>query len=107
MELVERVYEGSSSYPRTEDYALVTQMRRAAVSVPSNIAEGTARLTKKEFATFLRYSSGSLRELDTQLEIALRVGFMKRSIYDPLKARVDEVGRMLAALIKSQMGGKV
>ena len=75
MELVEFVYLISDSFPSREKFGLVSQMRRAAISVPSNIAEGAARNTSKQFLQFLFIARGSLAELQTQLELAKRLGF--------------------------------
>ena len=75
MALVRRVYELSGRFPADERFGLTAQMRRAAVSVPSNIAEGAARGTSKEFSQFLMIARGSLAELDTQLRIAHDLGF--------------------------------
>ena len=75
VELVKEVYALTARFPQTETYGLVAQMRRAAVSVPSNIAEGAARETSKEFAQFLIVARGSLSELETQLHIATELGF--------------------------------
>jgi four helix bundle protein len=74
--LVELVYKETSSFPPDESYGLCNQMRRCAVSIPSNIAEGQGRNSHKEFKRFLRIALGSLAELDTQLEISLRLGYV-------------------------------
>jgi four helix bundle protein len=76
MDLVEEVYRISGTFPAGEQFGLVSQMRRAAVSVPSNLAEGAARSSAKEFAQFLSIAKGSLSELDTQHQIALRLGYI-------------------------------
>ena len=68
MELVRQIYELTKSYPENENYGLINQMRRAAISVSANISEGAARNTKKEFIQFLHMAQGSLSELDTHLE---------------------------------------
>src|SRR5688572_16645546 len=77
MALVESVYRDTASFPREENYGLTTQIRRCAISVPSNIAEGAARNSSREYVQFLGISCGSLSELETQLELAIRLGFMK------------------------------
>ena len=77
MELVERVYSISSAFPDSERYGLTSQIRRAAVSIPSNIAEGAARKSDKELLQFLSIAIGSLAELETQYIIAIRLGFVK------------------------------
>ena len=79
MILVELVYEATSSFPRTETFGLIAQTRRAAVSVPSNIAEGAGRNSSGELAQFLGVSCGSVAELQTQLELAVRLGFLAGS----------------------------
>jgi four helix bundle protein len=76
MTLVESVYRHTSSFPREDLYGLTAQMRRAAVSIPSNIAEGAGRNSSRELLQFLGITCGSLAELDTQLELAVRLGYM-------------------------------
>jgi four helix bundle protein len=75
-----RTYEARASFPRTETYGLISQIRRAAVSVPSNIAEGQGRLTSGEFRQLLGQARGSLLEAETQLAIALDLGFLERPV---------------------------
>ena len=75
IELVENIYKLTSSFPKEENYGLISQMRRAAVSYPSNIAEGAARLSRKEFIQFVYISLGTLSELETQVIISLRLGY--------------------------------
>jgi len=74
MEMVTEVCKLTDNFPKREDYSLTDQIRRAAVSVPSNIAEGQAHHNRREFLHFLRHSSGSLAELETQLDLAQRLG---------------------------------
>ena len=76
IELVEKIYKGISGFPREEVYGITSQMRRAAVSIPSNIAEGAARNSGKEFIQFLYISLGSLSELETQVIIANKIGYL-------------------------------
>ena len=97
MNLVEMIYELTNSFPREEIYGLTNQIRRAAVSIPSNIAEGAARSGKKEFLKFLYISLGSLSEVETQLIIAKRLAYIKD--YD--ENELTEVKRMLIGLINS------
>src|SRR6266404_3749958 len=78
MDLVERIYEVTRTFPREEIYGLTSQLRRAAVSVPSNIAEGAAGRSKIQFRNYLSVAIGSLNELATQLEILWRVGYLDR-----------------------------
>jgi four helix bundle protein len=97
--LVTEVYQATRSLPRDEAYGLTSQIRRAAVSVPSNIAEGQARLTKGEFRQFLGQARGSLAEVDTQLVIAQNLGYISQP--EPLLNQLAEVGRMLNGLLAS------
>lgn len=99
MVLVTRVYEVTRSFPREEMYGLTVQIRRAAVSVPSNIAEGQARSTTGEFKHFIGIAKGSLAELDTQLLIAQNLGYLPEA--DDLFDKLAEVGRMLSGLVSS------
>ena len=86
-------------FPRDEQFALCSQMKRAAISVPSNIAEGAARATKREFAHFLAVARGSLSELDTQLTLACELGFASDTT--SIEAQLDRVFRLLNGLIAS------
>ncbi len=99
IELAERVYEATRSYPRDELFGLTSQTRRAAVSIPANIAEGYGRGTQAAYGSFLRIARGSLRELETHLIIANRVGIVPPGQTDDLLAHSDDLGRMLHALI--------
>lgn len=95
--LVVRIYEVTRSFPTDERFGLISQLRRAAVSVPSNIAEGQSRLTTGEFRQFLGIAKGSLAEIDTQLVIAENLGFLKDAQW--LFEDLAEVGRMLNGLL--------
>jgi four helix bundle protein len=97
--LVKDVYNVTKSFPNEEIYGLVSQMRRAAVSVPSNIAEGAARSSKKEFIRFLTISRGSLSELETQLFISVELGYMDRS--NDVFLLLGQVSRLITGLHKS------
>ena len=88
MQLVEDVYKVSANFPKQEIYGLTSQMRRAAVSVPSNLSEGAARNGDKEFINFLGISLGSLAEVETQLIIASRLGYADVSVLLTLVSRV-------------------
>ena len=101
MELVELVYVATGQFPKHEVYGLANQMRRAAVSVPSNIAEGQARFSKRDFRHFLRASRGSLAELETQALIAQRLKYIDQPSTDTLLSSIDEVSRILSGLISS------
>ncbi len=99
MDLVDKVYGAIRAFPVEERYALSSQMVRAAVSVPSNIAEGSGRATRKEFVWFLSVSRGSLYELSTQLEIARRRGYSDMT--DDLQPLIDEIAKMLTKMMNS------
>jgi four helix bundle protein len=101
LELVTDVYKVTGAFPADERYALVDQMRRAAVSIPCNIAEGAARQTRKEFAQFLHVARGSVSELDTQLEIAGRLGYMPTEGQLVLQSSCEVVDRLLNGLVRS------
>ncbi len=101
MMLVAAVYEASAKFPADERFGLTSQLRRAAVSVPSNIAEGHARSSTRDFLRFLSMAMGSLAELRTQFLIAEQQGFVAVDSLDPVFARVDTVGRLLRGLTKS------
>jgi len=90
MDFVVDVYRVTSNFPQEELYALTSQLRRAAVSAPSNIAEGAAGRTRQQFSNFLSNAIGSLNEIDTQLELALRLGYVTRADYDRLCRELDE-----------------
>ena len=90
MELVVLIYDLSQKFPREETYGLTSQIRRAAVSVPSNISEGAAGRSTEQFKNFLSIAIGSLNEISTQLEIAHRVGYLDKSASDEAQKMVDE-----------------
>ena len=101
LDYVTEIYQLTKSYPKDEIYGLTNQLRRAAVSIPSNIAEGAARSTKKEFNQFLHISLGSLSELETQLLISENLGYLSKE--DSLKKieKLTEIRRILLGLISS------
>ena len=101
MDFVESVYAATSRFPREETYALTAQIRRAVVSAPSNIAEGQGRRLTKEYLYFLANARGSLLEVDTQLEIAVRLRYLPADKYTDLKNQLDEIARMLNGLMRS------
>jgi four helix bundle protein len=101
IELVTSIYMMTKAFPKDEVFGLVSQMRRAAVSVPSNIVEGYARGTDREKLHFLRISSGSMSEIETQLMLSLNLGYISQEVYDELSERVTSVWKQLNALISS------
>ncbi len=101
MDLAQQVYEVTRTFPRQEIYGLTSQMRRAAVSIPSNIAEGSGRATRADYLHFLRIAKGSLRELETQIELAQRIGLMEADSEHRLQTLTTSVGKLLDRLIRS------
>ena len=101
VELAAACYRTTETFPPLEQRGLGSQMRRAAVSIASNIAEGAARATGKEFIQFLHISLGSASELDTQIEVARRIGLGTASEIDALQLNVNAISRMLQGLIRS------
>ncbi len=98
MELVTEVYRITQTFPKEELYGLTSQMRRSAVSIPSNLAEGHGRNSRKEFHQFVGQARGSLVELETQLEIALNLGYLQKDEAEVLLDRASEVGRLVNGL---------
>lgn len=101
MSLATDVYKLTELFPRSEVYGLVSQVRRAAVSVPSNIAEGAARYSDKEFSQFLNIAGGSLSELDTQIEISLNLGYLTEEKSQKIDHRISSISAKLAGLINN------
>ena len=101
IEMVTSIYLITKAFPKDELFGLVSQMRRAAVSVPSNIAEGYARGTDREKLHFLRISSGSMSEIETQLMLSLNLGYISQESFDELSENVTSVWKQLNALISS------
>lgn len=101
MDLTVAIYAAARPFPREETYGLRSQITRAAVSVPANIAEGHARGTRKDFSNFLAIAKGSLMELHTHTILAHRLNFITPEVSADLLKRIDEVSRMLAGLRKS------
>ena len=101
MDLVEGVYLATRQYPADERYGLVAQMRRASVSIPSNIAEGHGRKATQAYINHLSIATGSLMELETQLQIASRLGYTTAKDAEPLMKSAEEIGKMLAGLKNS------
>jgi len=101
MDLVQAIYDATDEFPKREVYSLTDQIRRAAVSIPSNIAEGQAHFSNKEFLHFLRHSRGSLAEVETQVLIAQRRKYLLDDQATELLKRADELSRILSGLINS------
>ncbi len=101
IELVLEIYRATQDFPKEEMYGLTSQLRRAAVSVPSNIAEGQGRFSTGEFKQFLGHAKGSLFELQTQVVIGQKLGYLKDKVAGRLVEASDEVGRMLSGLLSS------
>ena len=99
MDLVLEVYRCTASFPKQEIYGLTSQMRRAAVSVPSNIAEGKGRFSRKELLQFLFHARGSLLELQTQITIGRELGFLPLVDWKKMSDLASEVGRLLNGLV--------
>ena len=100
IELIKKVYEASRGFPREELYALSSQMRRSAISIPSNVAEGFRRKHNKKFKQFLYIALGSCAELETQVEIAYELNYVNKSGRNDLLERIDHICRMTSNLIK-------
>jgi len=104
MDLTALVYQTTKKLPKDELYSLTNQMRRAAVSIPSNIAEGQARHSTKEFIQFLRIAQGSKAELETQFLLCLKIGYLTDSDTEKIMNLLQEIGKMLTALIAKLRG---
>ena len=98
--LVKETYRITQDFPSREIYGLAAQMRRAAVSIPSNISEGRNRGTAKDFSHFLRIAYGSAAELETQLEISSQLDFISETEFDKINSLLVEVSKMLRAMIR-------
>ena len=100
IKLVEDVYRMSTSFPKEEMYGLQSKLRRSAVSIPSNIAEGFGRFHNKEYRKFLYISLGSCAELTTQIIIAARLKYVEENKADSILSDIDEISKMTMSLIK-------
>jgi len=101
MDLVAEVYKATGTWPKEEMYGLISQARRAAISIPSNVAEGFGRRATKDYLRMLSISYASLLELETQLEIAHMLGFIKKPNLDEMLSLASECGRIINGLITS------
>jgi four helix bundle protein len=99
MDLVETIYQTAANLPKNQQFELASQMRRSAVSVPSNIAEGYGRRATGEYRHHLSISRGSLLELETQVLISRRLEYIAQSIADPILKEIEEIHKMLTSLI--------
>jgi four helix bundle protein len=95
------VYKLTKPFPREETYGLTNQIRRAAASIPANIAEGQGRQLSGEYEHFLGIARGSLWELDTHVEVAFKIGYLTESQYCECREKLDEIGRILNGLLRS------
>jgi four helix bundle protein len=100
IKLVKDIYALTSTFPKEEVYSLTAQIKRAAISIPSNIAEGAARDSNKEYIHFLYIALGSVSELDTQLILAKDLNFINEKDFEIINKKLDEIGKMLSGLIK-------
>ena len=101
MDFVKHVYQATEKFPKSEIYALSSQMRRAAVSITSNLAEGAARKGKKEFSQYLYIAQGSISEIDTQIELSFILNFLEKNLYNDLMDELNTISKMLFGLIRS------
>ena len=100
MTLVAEIYKISKGFPKDEAYGLTSQVRRSAISIPSNMAEGYGRNSTNEYIHFLRIATGSLYELQTQMEISVNLQYLDRGEFDKLYELSREIERMLSSLIR-------
>jgi four helix bundle protein len=103
--LAKAIYSITATFPSEEKFGLVAQMRRAAISIPSNVAEGQARHTRKEFVQFISHAEGSVTELETQLALALEFGFCAKPASARALELLDELRKMLNSLRRKLMAG--
>ena len=101
-ELVKRVYALLKKFPKEEQYALCDQLRRAVVSIPSNIAEGCGRETQKDQTHFLTIANGSLMEILSQLDVACDLGYINKEEFESMEALITEEGKMISGMIKKR-----
>lgn len=101
MDLVVTIYKATEAFPKDERFGVTSQIRRAAVSIPANIAEGAARNSRKEFVHFLSNAQGSASELETEWLLAQRLGYLSPGTHENIKKELDSVGRMIFGLSQS------
>ena len=101
MDLAEKCYLVTRNFPQEELYGMISQVRRAAASIPANIAEGHGRKSRKEYIQFLYIAQGSLKELETHLMLSKRVKLSSSDVIDSLLNQCESVGRLLSALIRA------
>ena len=107
IELVTDIYKSSEHFPKEERYGLTGQIRRAAVSIPANLAEGVGRRSQKEFAHFLSNSQGSASELETELIIANRLGYLDEATFMRLINHLERIGRLITGLVRHVSGASL
>lgn len=100
MSMVTSIYQTTSSFPKSEMFSLTSQIRRSAVSVPSNIAEGFGRRSLGDYLRFLQIAFGSLFELQTQIEIAANLNYLQKTEFDQLYSQSREIERMMSSMIQ-------
>ncbi|MCF8295972.1 MAG: four helix bundle protein [Saprospiraceae bacterium] len=100
MQLVKEIYQITKEFPKDEMYGIISQIRRSAVSIPSNIAEGAARNSNKEYVRFLNISAGSLAELDTQIIISNELGYIEKELLDHFESEINRISRLIQGLVK-------
>lgn len=98
VDLVVDLYKATDRFPKEERFGLTSQIRRAAISVPSNLAEGAGRHSRKEFGYFISNAQGSASELDTELIIAHRLGYLSESAFAELMSKLQRIGRLITGL---------
>jgi four helix bundle protein len=100
VDLVVEVYKATDSFPKEERYGLTSQIRRAGISIAANIAEGAGRYSRKEFAHFLSNAQGSASELETELIIAHRLGYLSEALFSKLITELQRIGRLITGLTR-------
>ncbi len=107
MDLAEQVYKVVALFPKEEKFGLISQLKRCAVSIPSNISEGAGRATKKQFQHFLEFSMGSCNELQTQMELSKRFGYIDDEVAHKVTDETNQVYRMILAFYNSLHDTKI